>query len=169
MWPALSDVEMAVLRDRRVDQRRIGWRAQTCSPGREDGEALMSMADGGLRGSGVVTTVGVDRYWSQPADELITALNSTAAGLATDDAVHRLQEFGPNVLKAGEQATPFEFFLGQFKSPIVLILLFATGVSAVLQEWVDAVIILLIVLGSALLSFSRNTAPTTPPKSCAPR
>lgn len=43
--------------------------------------------------------------------------------------------------------------MGELRNPIVLILLFATGVSAVTQEWVDAVIILAIVLGSALLSF----------------
>ena len=44
-------------------------------------------------------------------------------------------------------------FLNQFKSPIVLILVFATVVSAFLGDWVDAAIILLIVMGSALLSF----------------
>jgi Mg2+-importing ATPase len=47
-------------------------------------------------------------------------------------------------------------FLNQFRSPIVLILLFATGVSAVLHEWVDAVIVLLIVLGSTALSFAQE-------------
>ena len=44
-------------------------------------------------------------------------------------------------------------FLNQFKSPIVLILIFATIISAFLQDWADAIIILLIVMGSALLSF----------------
>ena len=33
---------------------------------------------------------------------------------------------------------------------------FATAVSAVLQDWVDAVIILAIVLGSAVLSFVQD-------------
>jgi Mg2+-importing ATPase len=106
------------------------------------------------------TTIG--SYWSRPADDLTAALRSTPAGLSTAEAARRLQQFGPNVLKARKTATPLKLFLGQFKSPIVLILLFATGVSAVTQEWVDAVIILAIVLGSALLSFfqeySANTA-----------
>ena len=44
-------------------------------------------------------------------------------------------------------------FLNQFKSPIVLILVFATLISAFLKDWADAIIILLIVLGSALISF----------------
>jgi Mg2+-importing ATPase len=104
----------------------------------------------------------VSWYWSEPPERLQAALHSTANGLTTADAQQRLAQYGPNVLQARERATPLKLFLGQFKSPIVLILLFATGVSAATQEWVDAVIILAIVLGSALLSFfqeySANTA-----------
>jgi Mg2+-importing ATPase len=104
----------------------------------------------------------LNQYWSEPADRLQAMLRSAPAGLTTADAQQRLIQFGPNVLEARERATPLQLFLGQFKSPIVLILLFATGVSAVTREWVDAVIILAIVLGSALLSFfqeySANTA-----------
>ena len=106
--------------------------------------------------------VHLSRYWSEPPERLQEVLHSTADGLSTIDTQERLQQFGPNVLEARERATPFKLFLGQFKSPIVLILLFATGVSAVTREWVNAVIILAIVLGSALLSFfqeySANTA-----------
>jgi Mg2+-importing ATPase len=102
------------------------------------------------------------QYWSQPPESLLAALQSTADGLSTADAQQRLEQFGPNVLKAREKATALGLFLNQLKSPIVLILLFATGVSAVLQDWVDALIILAIVLGSALLSFfqeyNANTA-----------
>jgi Mg2+-importing ATPase len=93
------------------------------------------------------------QYWSQPVESLLTALQSTAGGLTTSDAQQRLAAFGSNVLEARKKATALGLFLNQFKSPIVLILLFATGVSAVLKDWVDAVIILAIVLGSALLSF----------------
>jgi Mg2+-importing ATPase len=100
-------------------------------------------------------------YWSRPIDDLIVALRSTPDGLSTAEATQRLQQFGPNVLKARKMATPLKLFFGQFKSPIVLILLFATGVSAVTQEWVDAVIILVVILGSALLSFSQEYSANT--------
>ena len=43
--------------------------------------------------------------------------------------------------------------LRQFESPLVLILIFAAAISLVLQQWVDAAIILAIVLGSTLLGF----------------
>jgi Mg2+-importing ATPase len=103
-----------------------------------------------------------DQYWSQAPDSLMAALRSAPDGLNSDDARQRLEQFGPNVLRAREKATALGLFLNQFKSPIILILLFATGVSAILQDWVDALIILAIVLGSAVLSFvqeySANTA-----------
>ena len=102
------------------------------------------------------------QYWSESPDSLLAALYSTAEGLSTDDARQRLEQFGPNVLKVKEKTTALGLFLNQLKSPIILILLFATGVSAVTKEWVDALIILTIVLGSAVLSFwqeySANTA-----------
>ncbi len=44
-------------------------------------------------------------------------------------------------------------FLSQFKNPIILILIVATGISAATGEWIDAMIILTIILASATLSF----------------
>ena len=92
-------------------------------------------------------------YWSQNTDALLTTLDSTPAGLSADSAAQNLVRFGPNVLQTQSKDTALGLFLNQFKSPIVLILLVATLVSVVVRDWIDAVIILLIVLGSALLSF----------------
>jgi Mg2+-importing ATPase len=95
-------------------------------------------------------------YWSLPASELLSGLRSAPTGLAGDDAAQRLAAYGPNSLKVRRRATAFGLFLDQFKSPIILLLLLATLISAVLQDWTDAVIILLIVLGSAILSFTQE-------------
>ena len=92
-------------------------------------------------------------YWSEPTPSLLEAFHTTADGLTTIKARQRLETYGPNLLEVKEKATVLRLFLTQFKSPIVLILLFATGVSAATQDWVEALIILGIVLGSALLSF----------------
>jgi len=98
------------------------------------------------------TTIA-DQYWSRPSEDLLRALGSTSDGLSSAEASLRLTQIGANLLGAKEKATALRLFLNQFKSPIVLILIFATVVSAVTQDWVDALIILAIVLGSALLSF----------------
>ncbi len=94
-----------------------------------------------------------DQYWNRPVQELLAALGSTSDGLGSAQANLRLAQVDPNLLQAKQKATALRLFLNQFKSPIVLILIFATGVSAVTQDWVDALIILAIVVGSALLSF----------------
>jgi len=92
-------------------------------------------------------------YWDLSPDDLISSLNSSADGLSEAEAAERLEAVGLNRLGVKEQATGLSLFLNQFKSPIILILLFATVLSAYLRDWPDAVIILLIVMGSALLSF----------------
>jgi P-type Mg2+ transporter len=92
-------------------------------------------------------------YWCQPAEELLAALNAKREGLTTPEAQARLKQVGPNSLATKEKATPLRLFLNQLNSPIIYILLFATLVSAVLQDWADAVIILVIIFGSAGLSF----------------
>lgn len=92
-------------------------------------------------------------FWSQPTDQLFTSLKSTVDGLSDAEAVRRLQQFGPNGLKAGQQVTVLRLLFNQFKSPLVLILVFAVIVSAFAQEWTDAAIILLIILSSSILGF----------------
>jgi Mg2+-importing ATPase len=100
-------------------------------------------------------------YWSLPADDLLASLRSKPEGLSTEEAGWRLSDLGPNVLETRKKITALGVFLNQFKSPIILILLFATAVSAGLKDWVDSLIILMIVLGSALLSFVQEYGAST--------
>ncbi len=95
-------------------------------------------------------------YWTLPADDLMGSLGGGADGLSSGEAIRRVAQFGPNTVEAREKTTPLLLFLKKFKDPIILILLFATIVSAVIQEWVDASIIIAIVLGSAFLSFTQE-------------
>jgi Mg2+-importing ATPase len=92
-------------------------------------------------------------FWSKDVNEVVQSVNSSINGLNGSDAQEILRRAGPNSTKTKKRVTPLGLFLNQFKSPIVLILLFATVISAFLQDWADAIIILLIVMGSALLSF----------------
>jgi len=94
-----------------------------------------------------------EAYWSTTEHEILAKLESSPEGLSLERARIRLLEHGPNTLNGKEKTSVLGLFFSQFKSPIVLILLFATTISLFVQEWVDAVIILGIVIGSALLSF----------------
>ncbi len=92
-------------------------------------------------------------FWSVPAAELLRQLQSTPEGLSGEEARQRLARYGANHLKPGKKSDPFTLLVSQFKSPIILILLFATGMSFFLHDPVDASIILGIVLVSGLLGF----------------
>jgi len=92
-------------------------------------------------------------YWSWTADQLLEEFGATTDGLTSAAAQQRLAQYGFNTLKTKENIGAVRLFLYQFKSPIILILLVATGISAALGDWIDSIIISLIVLGSAVLSF----------------
>ncbi len=94
----------------------------------------------------------IDKYWSIPQAELLEDLESSDRGLSPAEAAARLARYGPNLLKTKERSTAFGIFIRQFKNPIIIILLVATIVSGIVQDWLDAGIILLIVIASAQLS-----------------
>lgn len=94
---------------------------------------------------------GASPYWSRPTEEIFVALDSYAGGMTRKEAVERLADTGPNSLETRKGSTPFGLFLNQFKSPSILVLLAATIISTFVHDWADALIILTIILGSAIL------------------
>lgn len=92
-------------------------------------------------------------FWSLPVEELYGKLGSGQAGLSEEDARSRLRQYGPNLLKPRKEVNAARLFLGQFTSPIILILLFAAVLSFFLGDPTDSVIILAIVLFSGVLGF----------------
>lgn len=92
-------------------------------------------------------------FWSLPTDQVLQQTHSTTSGLSRQDAKQRLSEYGANSLKQKHKSSVFILLLNQFKSPIILILIFAAVLSIFLKDALDAIIILTIVLISGLLGF----------------
>lgn len=92
-------------------------------------------------------------FWSKSPEQLFSLLHSSPQGLSSNAARKKLQIFGANVIKERSSDSRVRLLLKQFSSPLVLILLFGALLSVWLRDTSDAVIILLIVCGSALLSF----------------
>lgn len=74
-------------------------------------------------------------------------------GLTVNEAQRRLAEQGPNELDQGPGTSWLSLLLGQFKSPMVLLLLGACVVSGALGELVDAIAIGAIVVLNAVVGF----------------
>ena len=94
---------------------------------------------------------------SKPIEELLIGFRTDLdRGLSAQEARERLSKFGPNELTSEERASPIALFFAQFKNTLIIILLVATVLSALLGEVIDAVIILVIVLFCAVLSFAQE-------------
>lgn len=92
-------------------------------------------------------------FWSIPGDELLGLLQSRPEGLRTEEAQERQVRYASARFKPHQDIGPLSALLSQFRSPIILILLFAAIVSLFLADRTDALIILAIILISALLGF----------------
>lgn len=77
-----------------------------------------------------------------------------ARGLSAAEAKARLAEHGPNALKEKEPLNPWKIFMEQFNDFMIWVLLGAGFVSGVLlHEWIDAGVILSIVVLNAVMGF----------------
>src|SRR5512135_2222056 len=93
------------------------------------------------------------QFWSVSSPDLLQQLQTTPQGLTSDEAQGRLLRYGSNLLKPRKKSDALTLLLAQFKSPIILILIFAAGLSLFLRNPIDATIILVIVLVSGFLGF----------------
>ncbi|MGJ0484415.1 MAG: magnesium-translocating P-type ATPase [Methylomicrobium sp.] len=99
------------------------------------------------------TTKANTAFWCIGVEQELERLQTSAQGLSHQEATERLLHYGANQLNGKKKTGLLRLFLSQFKSSIILILLFATGLSFFLHDKVDAAIILTIVLISGILGF----------------
>jgi len=92
-------------------------------------------------------------FWATSATELFPQIRSNLAGLSQAEAAIRQSELRGAHLQPKRKRAAVTLWLAQFKSPIILILLAAAGLSLFLRDQADAAIILVIVFVSGSLGF----------------
>ncbi len=92
-------------------------------------------------------------FWNLSPTQVLEKLGTTPDGLTTSQAQQLLTRYGPNSFSAKQHQSGLQLLLNQFKSPIIVILIFAAILSIFLGDITDAVIILTIVIVSGLLGF----------------
>ena len=97
--------------------------------------------------------------WASTEADLLTGLGSTAAGLSGSEAAARLARAGPG-LRSGHATPTWRLLVAQFKSPLVLMLLFAATLSFAVGEHQDAIVLLAIVGLGSMLGFWQEHAAT---------
>ena len=94
---------------------------------------------------------GVSNLAAVPLPDLLQRLHSTEAGLSASDAAAILETVGPNQIDTAPRKNLLTDFIGRFRNPLVVILLFAAAVSAFTGDVPSFVIIAAIVLMSVIL------------------
>jgi P-type Mg2+ transporter len=97
-----------------------------------------------------------DEYWALDSDALLGRLRSTREGLSTAEAARRIHDVGPNQIHPRTSLTRMGVLINQLRNPLLLVLVFAAAASALTGEWVDAHIVLAIVVASVGVGYARE-------------
>lgn len=91
-------------------------------------------------------------WYTQSLEEVYKELNTSEEGLSDAEASLRLKKYGKNELRETEKRGLLQMLWEQLTDTMVLILIAAAGLSAFLNEWAEAAVILVIVAINALIS-----------------
>ncbi|MFM9428638.1 Mg2+-importing ATPase [Variovorax sp. GrIS 2.14] len=96
-------------------------------------------------------------FWRQPTTALLESLGAAETGLSSREAEARLSKYGSNDAATAKRTPAWLRFSQRFANPLVLILLVASGLSAVTGDVASFAIISGIVLLSVVLDFVQES------------
>jgi len=95
-----------------------------------------------------------DEWYTLDSEHVLAAIESNlSAGLTTEEAARRLEQYGPNELTRAPARSPLRMLLAQFGDVMVIVLLAAAAVAAFLGDPADIAAIVAIVALNAFLGF----------------
>ncbi len=99
-------------------------------------------------------------WHSLRSQEVLNELQTNVTtGLSAQEGEARLAKYGPNELEAAKKESTLMKFLAQMKDPMIIVLLIAAVLSFVssgFTDWIEPVIILVIVIINAVISVSQE-------------
>jgi len=91
-------------------------------------------------------------WFAKPPEEVLQELMvDPTTGLTNAEAEKRLAKHGPNKLKGKPKKSVFALFLGQLQDMLIYVLLASSFITILIGEYVDAIIILLVVVLNAVI------------------
>lgn len=99
-------------------------------------------------------TAPISTNWhALSAKSVFESLETTSDGLSTEEVGKRLAKYGPNRLPEIRARGPLIRFFYQFHNVLIYVLIAASAVTVLLGHWVDASVILGVVLVNAMIGF----------------
>lgn len=95
-------------------------------------------------------------HYKKEYSDVLKEVESTINGISEEEAKNRLQKNGPNELKEANKVPIWKMFLESFKDPLVIILLIAAIVQIFLGEFVESIIIFVVVILNSVLGVTQT-------------
>ncbi len=92
-----------------------------------------------------------------PLADMMVRLGTSQAGLTSQVADERLEEYGPNEIAHRKQRGALIMFLEYFKNPLIIILLFAGLIAGILADITSMTIIFVIILIGVILDYFQES------------
>jgi magnesium-transporting ATPase (P-type) len=92
-------------------------------------------------------------HHTETSEAVLDSLESDKAGLTSQAAAERLKQHGPNLLPPQQRRGPFLRFALQFHNPLIYVLLVSAAVTLWLEHYVDAGVIIGVVVINAIIGF----------------
>ena len=96
-------------------------------------------------------------WYQHSIEEVLAHLQTSAAGLADQEAKARLDKYGLNQLLSKKRESRLLIFVKQFKSPLIYILLFAVLISFFVGKTTNALVILFVLCSNAVMGFIQES------------
>ncbi|MGV3503449.1 MAG: cation-translocating P-type ATPase [Adhaeribacter sp.] len=96
-------------------------------------------------------------WFTRPLPEVLQELQvDPAIGLSETEARARLARYGPNKLKGKKRKSVLSLFLEQLQDWLIYVLFAAVVITLFMGEWIDAVIILAVIILNAVLGVAQE-------------
>jgi len=95
----------------------------------------------------------VTNFHAQTIESVLKELRTSLSGLKEETVIESRQKYGQNKIKEEKAKTSLAIFFSQFKSPLILILVFAGIISFLFKEYIDAGVIFISVFLNTIIGF----------------
>lgn len=90
-------------------------------------------------------------YYNNSVESVLKSLNTTRNGLSDEEVKKRRDKCGMNRMPGQKKAGLLKIFLAQFLNPLIYVLLIASVVTIILEEYTDAIFIAVVLLLNAVI------------------
>lgn len=101
------------------------------------------------------TTTNSKKHWHSLAGDQVKELLKTdyRQGLNNEEVLRRREEYGKNEIPQKKKQSELKRFLLQFNNLLIYILIIAAVITALMDHWIDTIVILLVVVLNAIIGY----------------